>query len=153
MRRLAPALVLLPLAGCAFSPRSDPVVHCMLQIDPPGSYEYDAGVSNPFVTPGEGGTQAGADALNACIAASAPGDDAAPMSTVARGAQQQATSRRSADGTVVRHYTYGTPPSSAQATSDNARQRVEADLRGSGASASCPADAPFLYRGDSYCPR
>lgn len=45
----------------------DLVVACSFEVRPPGSYENADGDQVPTVVPGAGGTQAGADALNACI--------------------------------------------------------------------------------------
>jgi len=59
-------LGLLAVAGCG-SPQPDFSVQCMFEVDAPGSYSLSNGGSTPVAVPGEGGTQAGADALNACI--------------------------------------------------------------------------------------
>lgn len=59
--------VTLALAACGQDARPDFALSCQFEVNPPGSYEYPADVLVPTVKPGPGGTQEGADALNACI--------------------------------------------------------------------------------------
>lgn len=56
------------LVACSSSSATeDLALQCMFEVDPEGSYAYPAGVRAPLVVPVPGGTQAGADAINACI--------------------------------------------------------------------------------------
>lgn len=54
------------LAACA-APDADFATRCMSRVKPVGQYDYAAGQDIPVVMAGQGGTQAGADAVNACI--------------------------------------------------------------------------------------
>ncbi|NSX56439.1 hypothetical protein [Parasulfitobacter algicola] len=58
-------MILLLLAACG-SPKPGLVTSCMFEVKPPGTYE-STDLNSPTVVPGDGGTQAGADALNDCI--------------------------------------------------------------------------------------
>jgi len=53
------------LTACA--PAPDYPVTCIARTGAPGTYDYPAGVAVATVVPAAGGTQAGADAINACI--------------------------------------------------------------------------------------
>lgn len=145
MRAACALLLLLPLAACG-PQTADPVTKCMFQVKPEGSYEYGSG-AYPVVTPGQGGTQAGADAINACVAARRDGAPApatpAPQSAAAL--PQSTTERYAEDGTTVRSYTYGTPPASKTPATP------VAVTRGSYESAGCPAGVNGLYRGTLLC--
>lgn len=68
------AAMWLPLALPATArAKPDYAQQCQNEIRPKGYYRYDGSASLPVVTPDLGGTQAGADALNACIRAKAAG--------------------------------------------------------------------------------
>lgn len=119
MRYVLALLPFLSLVAC--TQKADPVTPCMFEVDPPGSYAYPLGVENPVITPAEGGTQAGADALMACVAArtgSAPG-----VSGASRGIAEETALPGGESGVIVKRYTYGTPTSSS-----TARQSVEAEM-------------------------
>ncbi|QFS81475.1 hypothetical protein FIU97_01330 [Roseivivax sp. THAF40] len=176
MRRLA-AMICAPLllAACGSGGSggsSDPMVGCIMQIQPPGTYDYAAGTKLPVATPGPGGTQAGADALNACarervfgntaVAASVAAEMQSPTSVAIRdGGLPHNYAQGSSDGTVVaaargdgaviRKYTYGTPPSSHQNAVVTPRASAIAPSPVVRSSASCPANAPVIYGGASYC--
>ncbi len=60
---LAP-FVLVTACG---SPKADLVTQCMFEVSPPGAYSGTGSGDTATVVPAEGGTQAGADALNDCI--------------------------------------------------------------------------------------
>jgi hypothetical protein len=86
-----------------------------------------------------GGTQAGADAINACIQRTILGD------------QQRVESVR-VGNTTVETYTYGTPPSKAATSRD--REQILADMRREQLgerSFGCTQDAPVLFGGTQYC--
>lgn len=94
------------LSSCGGSTGPDYPLQCIFELNPVGAYEYPAGTAAPTVVPGEGGTQEGADALNACIRAKAAATSTTPASV---GASQQ--SAIETNGAVVTEtYTYGTPP-------------------------------------------
>ncbi len=139
MRRAGGLLALgLVLAGCVPSQPTgmDAMLTCMASVNPPGAYDYPAGVQFPTVTPVEDGTAAGAAALNACISqlaqtsapAAAPRQTAPLQSMTVQEAGQP--SGRVKDVT----YTYGTPPA-AKATPSLAPARpAECSLVMSGGS-------------------
>ncbi|EPX85522.1 hypothetical protein [Salipiger mucosus] len=133
------AFGLLALASCA-SGRGDPVVHCMIQVDPPGAYDYDGGQTPPLVVPGEGGTQAGADAVNACLRASPTVGSRATVET------------ETATGATVRSYTYGTPPSRPSERVVASAAAAPAPGALAATSGLCTPGAPVIYRGTTYCP-
>jgi hypothetical protein len=63
---------LLPLASIVEArAKADYATQCTFEIKPKGYYTYEAGQKVPVVVPDQGGTQAEADALNACIRAKA----------------------------------------------------------------------------------
>lgn len=66
---LTACAALLAACGPSEPPKADPLVKCMFQTDAPGQYQSPANGEMPVVTPvpGTGATQAGADAMNACI--------------------------------------------------------------------------------------
>ena len=68
----APVLVAM-LSACVGGGKADYATQCTFEVKPPGSYSYPAGVNVPTAVPAEGGTQAGAAALNACIRRKAGG--------------------------------------------------------------------------------
>ncbi len=103
---------LAALSACATSSGPDYALQCMFEVDAPGEYEYAAGVLEPTVFPSRGGTQAGADAINACIVRKA--NDARIAATTRTGQQVQTTA---SGDRVVRTVTYGTPPQSQRRTS------------------------------------
>ena len=67
IRTLPLLAVAAALSACAGSGGPDYPVTCVARTGAQGAYDYPAGVAVPTVTPAEGGTQAGADAINACI--------------------------------------------------------------------------------------
>ncbi len=68
------AAAMLPAAGPAVArAKADYAQQCQVELKPKGYYTYAAGRKVPVVTPDQGGTQAEADALNACIRAKASG--------------------------------------------------------------------------------
>ncbi|MBN9889166.1 hypothetical protein [Salipiger abyssi] len=119
----------------------------MFQVDAPGTYEYPAGVANPVITPGQGGTQAGADALMACVAAKV--GEAPSVSGATGGIPEETEIRRTESGATVKRYTYGTPPSAA------ARQRDAGEMSAvpvaEAGYGQCPPGASSMYRGTLYC--
>lgn len=94
---------------------------CQREIGAVGTYRVPTGVDFPVVEPVQDGTQAGADAINACIRSRAQQGavGASPLPDVAGGSQRVETVR--AGNTVTETYTYGTPPA-AKAASTPARQ-------------------------------
>jgi hypothetical protein len=83
MRRLTgmaalAVLMLTPFAGPAAA-KSDYVAQCQNEIRPKGRYSYAAGQAIPVVKPFEGGTQAEADQINACIRSKAYGGEGGGM--------------------------------------------------------------------------
>lgn len=92
---LAVLLCLPGLAAGAKMRGPDYALLCQFEVNPAGSYEYPAGVSAPVVVPGAGGTQAGADALNACIRRKAAASSIPVSVTLPSGAVK--TSRRVGD--------------------------------------------------------
>jgi len=93
------AAVTLASCGTTSAPQADPVTKCMLHTNAPGKYVYESRNGADGVVVGEGGTQAGAAAINDCIRQSTNGMAPQQYTTVAGG-----------DGTTTRTYTYGTPP-------------------------------------------
>jgi hypothetical protein len=77
---------MLPAAGpAAARAKADYAQQCQIELKPRGYYTYDARRGVPVVVPDQGGTQAEADALNACIRAKAAGQaTAATMATPLR---------------------------------------------------------------------
>ncbi|SIS83490.1 hypothetical protein SAMN05421759_104167 [Roseivivax lentus] len=140
----APAL----LAGCGDTggSSSDPMVGCIAQIQPPGTYEYAAGIALPVATPGPGGTQEGADALNACARQRVLGPGALEASVAAAMGPQRIGTQTSG-GVVRSNYTYGKPPSAALAQMRPAMTASPSI----GSSATCPVNAPVIYGGAAYC--
>lgn len=103
---LAGFWVVAVLSSCSHSTGPDYALQCMFDLNPVGAYEYPAGVAVPTVVPEEGGTQEGADALNACIRTRAGAAEAAPTSAEA---SQRSTIQTNGPVTTAT-YTYGTPP-------------------------------------------
>jgi hypothetical protein len=156
MRGALTAVVLsFGIAGCtgpqlAVTPEAGERIarQCMQEAKAPGTYSLSLKVRGrsfmdrlPKATPvvGLGGTQAGADAINACTLAKAHGGTY-EVETVGAG-----------DATVV-HYTYGTPPSKTAAPRD--REQILADMRREQLgerSFGCTQDAPVLFGGTQYC--
>ena len=141
MNRLARTTL---LAVSALAPMSAPAVarakadyatRCMFEMSPKGYYTYEA-AKVPVVVPAEGGTAAEAAALNACIQAKAAADGKVVATKPAKN-RGTYTSSGGAGGTVVRNYTYGTPPAStpvqeygARAPAYTKRQRGASALSG-----------------------
>ncbi|MCA0271456.1 MAG: hypothetical protein LCH69_05230 [Proteobacteria bacterium] len=71
-------LVLTPFAEPAAA-KIDYVTQCQNEIRPKGRYSYAAGQAIPVVKPLDGGTQAEADQINACIRSKAYGGQGAGM--------------------------------------------------------------------------
>lgn len=69
---LAAGLVSLAMPAGART-RADLVTRCQIELRPKGQYSYAPGQRVPVVKPGAGGSQAEADALNACIRARVAG--------------------------------------------------------------------------------
>jgi hypothetical protein len=103
------------LSGCAGSTGPDYPLQCIFDLNPVGAYTYPAGIAVPTVVPAEGGTQEGADALNACIRTRAAAAGAAPASPepTSAGAPQQNTIQTNGPVTT-RVFTYGSPPPDAR---------------------------------------
>lgn len=92
----------LLLAGCVASGQPDYPLQCIAELNPPGAYGYPAGVAAPTVVPETGGTQAGADAINACVRTKTAAPAAKPRKAVVE--------TQSTTGTMTtKTYTYGTP--------------------------------------------
>lgn len=139
--RLSAALALSALAGCGMPEPPDYALGCMFELNPPGAYEYPAGVAVPTVVPGAGGTQAGADALNACVRDRAAAAQAAGQPVA--GGQSVATT--TSGGVTTQTYTYGTPPTVAGGaqtltTSTQGGVRSETYTYGTPPAASPPAE-------------
>jgi hypothetical protein len=66
----------LAIAGPTSARAPDYALKCQMELKPKGYYTYSAGQKVPVVVPVQGGTQAEADALNACIRAKAYGPKA-----------------------------------------------------------------------------
>ena len=94
----------LLLSACGGPTGQDYALACIFEIDPPGGYGYPAGVLVPTVVPEAGGTQAGADALNACIIEKSGG--VASQSTPSLGGTNSVQLN---GNSTVRTFTYGTP--------------------------------------------
>jgi len=77
----------LSLSACGTSGPPEFVLACQFEVNPPGSYDYPAGVPVPTVKPGPGGTQDGADALNVCIRRKAAEAGVTTVSKPAPGAE------------------------------------------------------------------
>lgn len=69
-------LVLGPFAGPAVA-KTDYAALCQREIRPKGYYTYESRAAVPVVKPAEGGTQAEADQINACIRSKAYGGQSA----------------------------------------------------------------------------
>ena len=117
LKRIAALIGLLALAalsGCG-STGPDYPLQCIFELKPVGAYEYPAGVAVPTVVPAEGGTQEGADALNACIRTRAAAAGAAPTSPGPTSAAAPQQSTIQTNGALVTEvYTYGSPPPDAR---------------------------------------
>lgn len=142
--RLIGLVALAGLPACATGASRDPMVGCMLQISPPGSYSYPAGQPVPVATPGPDGTQEGADALNACVRARTTGARPATPETGPVAGDHRVDLRQN-DGATVRTYTYGTPPSRS------AGLRSPTPAASPARGAHCPPGASVLYGGTTYC--
>lgn len=70
------ALVLTPFAGPVLA-TTDYAALCQREIRPKGYYTYESRAAVPVVKPAEGGTQAEADQINACIRSKAYGGKSA----------------------------------------------------------------------------
>lgn len=71
-------LVLTPFAGPAAA-KTDYAAQCQSEIRPKGYYTYESSAAVPVVKPAQGGTQAEADRINACIRSKAYGGQSAGM--------------------------------------------------------------------------
>ncbi|HQU68243.1 MAG TPA: hypothetical protein PLI43_08580 [Albidovulum sp.] len=83
MRRLAgmtalAVMLMTPFAGPAVA-KTDYARQCLREVGAKGGYGYAAGETAPVVKPLEGGTQAEADQVNACIRSKAAGGQSAGM--------------------------------------------------------------------------
>lgn len=114
MRQTGLGLVLCLAAGMAQAQAGAPdlALRCQFEVNPAGAYEYPAGVAAPVVVPGAGGTQAGADALNACIRAKAAAA-ALPVATAPQRPAQMVSTRMEGGRAVS---TYSDGPASAAGT-------------------------------------
>lgn len=149
MRRAGGLFALgLVLAGCVPSQPAgmDAMLTCMASVNPPGAYDYPAGVQFPTVTPVEDGTTEGAAALNACIsqlaqASAAAPRHSAPLQSLKVQEVGQHTGQHSAQHSGQHSgrarevtYTYGTPPAAKATPSHAPAHPAECSLVMSGGS-------------------
>ncbi|KAE9632696.1 hypothetical protein [Parasedimentitalea maritima] len=98
------------LTACSGGRGPDYALSCTFEVNPPGQYEYPAGVVAPVVTPGIGGTAEGAASMNACIQRMASTSGYAGSN---RGRATVETESVSGGNYTVSTYTYGSPPAAA----------------------------------------
>lgn len=128
-----------PSLPAALQRQSGLAASCLLEVDAPGSY-VTRGVSGvPTVKPGGGGTQQGADAINACIRRKAGAGGVQPAQSTrpatietqlpdVAGVPQRVSTQT--DGATVRQtYTYGTPPAAAARASTTEVQTRQCNLQ------------------------
>ncbi len=146
LRSVSTICVVAGLASCGgVDLGNEYATSCIIELQLPGGYEYPAGQITPTAVPVQGGTQAGADTLNACIRAKA----AAAGQTISRAPAVQSipetvTAQSSGTGTTTT-YTYGTPPTPATATP------AASSAADSTAVFGCAAGSSPFQGGTGYC--
>lgn len=141
--RTVPLLaVAAALSACAGSGGPDYPVTCVARTGAQGAYDYPAGVAVPTVTPAEGGTQAGADAINACIREMA-GVNTGPGVAASTPISERASVQTDGN-TVVRHYQYGSPPLDGANTATAQASAPTKSRKGKSGSLPLPTGYPLM---------
>lgn len=130
-------------APAGFSTPFDAYVHaCMFEVDPPGAYVTQKNARGYSLKRGRGATQAGLDAMYACVDRKAAETNGASLEGTAKvaGVQQSVQVHDLGNGRSVETFTYGTPPSSAPRRAPSPRRTPNSRCTGG-----------VLQGGTSYC--
>lgn len=130
------------LAACAGSSSPDYTVSCIIRTGAPGAYDSPAGVAVPTVTPAEGGTQSGADAINACIRELA-GVNTGPGVGASTPVSERASVQASGN-TVVRQYEFGNAPLDGAAAAAATASTPTKSRKGQAGPLPLPTGYPLL---------